>query len=273
MNATDDPPLRHCTPPLPSSSLSGRGDRLPTVICGRGGVPRPCRVESGRDGEPYPTVATNQEAGSGPHFEAREPRNVDVRMSGSQLPSTIQCTELARAILQVSKLPGAYHHFAQRSMKEFRSDEEGPEVKRTDPGPCPPPRWRHWTAAPSPSPRRRRRLRLLETKALCVQQLVLALNWLCLGFAKSPPIYARAGYPMSAQQHAMVERLEDLVDHYLGGPAVQIDSLGRAGEKLTSLGKLAFRLHDPSTTFTVDDLSSFLNAFNKVLNLTHVIDI
>ena len=187
---------------------------------------------------------------------------VDSHLSGDHLPQKIQCTELVRAVLQVCKLPSDFQRFAQRSLKEFRN-VEGPFEKRTDLWPCPPPRWRRWTAMRQLSPRRRRRHRFLETRALCLQQLVLALNWLSLGHARSPPDYARAGYPMSNQQHLMLERLEDLVDYYLEAPEATTESLGRAGEKLNNLGRFAFSLHDPSTEVTVSDLSSFLESIQK----------
>ena len=246
---------RPADPPLLRSTSSGRGDCIPTVFCGRGGS-----VEFAEEH----VAGSSQETDDG-HLTAETtfPQAVDCDLKGAQIPTTIQCTELVRAVLKVSTLPGAFRRFVGRSMTEFRIDDEGPVAPRSDLWPCPPPRWRRWTPMQSLSPRRRKRHRLLETKALCVQQLVLALNWLTLGHAHSPPVYARAGYPMSAQQLAMVERLENLVEYYLGAPTAALDSLGRAGEKLTKLAQLAFKLKDPSDVFSVEDLSSFLQSIQN----------
>ena len=85
------------------------------------------------------------------------------------------------------------------------------------------------------------------------------MNWLALGQCRSPPEYARAGFPASAGQVAMVERLEDLVDYYLGSGDVTLDSLGRAGEKLKNLNAAAFTLPSFSKEFEFNDLASFLD--------------
>ena len=68
------------------------------------------------------------------------------------------------------------------------------------------------------------------------------MNWLALGQCRSPPDYARAGFPVSGGQEAMIERLEDLVEYYLGCGEVTLDNLGRAGEKLKNLSAAAFTL-------------------------------
>ena len=186
------PTLNSSVDPLLRSSSPGQRDCLPPASCGRGEALEERsqggdRVKMSRDEVlPKPDL--------GPRVEV-----IDSHLSGDHLPQKIQCTELVRAVLQVCKLPSDFHRFAQRSLKEFRN-VEGPFEKRTDLWPCPPPRWRRWTAMHQLSPRRRRRLRFLETRALCLQQLV--------GHARSPPDYARAGYPMSNQQHLMLERLE-----------------------------------------------------------------
>ena len=57
----------------------------------------------------------------------------------------------------------------------------------------------------------------------------------------------------------MVERLEDLVDYYLGSGDVTLDSLGRAGEKLKNLNAAAFTLPSFSKEFEFNDLASFLD--------------
>ena len=246
-------------PPLPRCTSSGQGDCLPTATCGRGGA-------SASRETPKTAAGSSQEEGSEGTAGLSDECSADFNIHGSPLPSTIQCTQLVRAVLQVASLPSSFQQFAARSMREFRTVDDGPVQQRTDLWPCPPPRWRRWTASHTLSPRRRKRHRLLETRALCVQQLVLALNWLSLGQPRSPPVYARAGYPMSAQQLAMIERLEALVFYYLAAPAASVDSLGRAGEKLSSLGKLAFQMQSSSTSFSVEDLTSFLESIQHSLN-------
>lgn len=242
-------------PPLPSSTSSRQRDCLPTVTHGRGGF-------QAQDG-PAPDAAMDRDVGwqcDSPTAEGVFPSD---HRPGDCLPASIQCTQLVRTVLQVASLPGAFQTFASRSLKEFRTVQDGPGSPRPDLWPCPPPRWRRWTGTHGLSPRRRKRHRMLETRALCVQHVVLALNWLSLGQPRSPPVYSRAGFPMSAQRLAMIERLEDLVTYYLDAPVSTVDSLGRAGEKLTKLGQLAFKLQDSSTPFSVEDLNSFLESIQS----------
>lgn len=125
--------------------------------------------------------------------------------------------------------------------------------------PCPPPG--RWTADTSttPNPRKRRRLRHHRARAFCLQRLIITLNWLALGQCRSPPEHARVGYPASDGQLALMERLGDLVDYYLGCGDVTLDSLGRAGEKLKKLNALAFSLPSISREFEFSDLTSFLD--------------
>ena len=117
-----------------------------------------------------------------------------------------------RAILQ---LAGQNHsglgEFLRRSLSTPR--DVCSSVSPADLWPCPPPRWR-WTAAAKPSPRKRKRRRFLEAKAKVLQVVVCTLNWLSLGYPKSPPPEARLGAPISSQQHDMLERLEELVGYY-----------------------------------------------------------
>ena len=96
------------------------------------------------------------------------------------------------------------------------------------------------------------------------------MNWLALGQRRSPPDYARAGFPVSAGQEAMIERLEDLVEYYLGCGEVTLDNLGRAGEKLKNLSAAAFTLPNFSKEFEFDDIASFLTSFNPLLIRTRI---
>ena len=160
-----------------------------------------------------------------------------------------------RSVSQVAETQAGFAEFASCSLRRSRSDD-GP--CRSDVWPCPPPFWRRWTGTAALSPRRRRRLRFLETKAKCLQSIVITLNWLSLGHAKSPPEYARVGYPFSESQHQTLERLEDLVDYFLSeGGGIPFADLGRAGEKLSKLGAASFGLESVSG-LRDDDISSFL---------------
>ena len=59
-----------------------------------------------------------------------------------------------------------------------------------------------------------------------------------------------------------MERLEDLVDYYLGVGEITLDSLGRDGEKLKKLLAVTFS-PGVSEEFDFEDISSFLNSIQK----------
>ena len=63
---------------------------------------------------------------------------------------------------------------------------------------------------------------------------------------------------MTNAQREMVERLEDLVSHFLAAGPVSFDSLGRAGEKLSNLSALIFSLPQVSKGCNFDDIDSSL---------------
>ena len=244
---------------LPGSSSSERGEWIPTASIGRetddSKVQKITQAASFKCPKPS---GKSSHRGAASSSRTVIP-DLDVQLEGEAVPTSIRCIELVRAVLQTSKLPGSFQHFARRSLEHARN-VDGSCKPRSDLWPCPPPLWRKcWTGLRSLSPRRRRRYRWLETKALCLQSVIVALNWLSLGHARSPPEYAKPGYPMSLQQQEMVERLEDLVDHYMSAEEASIAELGRAGEKLTKLSKIAFSLHDHSPdSVSVNDVCSFL---------------
>ena len=187
----------------------------------------------------------------------------DADVSGVKVPNEIRCTEMIRAVLRVA---GSSHtgfgEFCRRSMQPARQQDSS--GSGTDLWPCPPPRW-HWTAAQKLSPKRRRRKRWLETKARCLQYVVVSLNWLSLGCPKTPPVSARLGSPLSDGQLNMLERLEDLIHYFLRAPNVGFDELGRAAEKLANLCTVSF---DLGSFGDVDhsDISSFLQSVSSSID-------
>ena len=178
------------------------------------------------------------------------------KLREKKVPSEIRCIEMIRAVLRVA---GAFHtgfgEFCRRSLQPTRHRDS--PCSGTELWPCPPPRW-HWTACQKLSPKRRRRKRLLETRAHCLQYVVVSLNWLNLGCPISPPPSACVGSHLSDGQHDMLERLEGLIDHFLKAPDISFDELGRAAEKLANLCKASF---DLSAVSELDhqDLQNFLD--------------
>lgn len=91
------------------------------------------------------------------------------------------------------------------------------------------------------------------------------MNWLALGFPKSPPALACLGGPISESQHEMLERLEGMIDYFLTAPEVSLADLGRAGDKLGNLCKMSLNLvgnHQPD----FNDLHSFLDSVSSSLD-------
>ena len=102
--------------------------------------------------------------------------------------------------------------------------------------PVPPVRWR-WTACRRLNPRRRRRIKLLRAHHELLNVVICALNWETLGFPLQAPSRARIGAPISLQQHLIIERLENMLWHYLQTPSFDGDDLGRAYEKFSNIIK------------------------------------
>ena len=100
--------------------------------------------------------------------------------------------------------------------------------------PVPPVRW-SWTAASRLGPRRRRRRHFFRIRHELLQIVLISLNWETLGFVSTPPVEATQGFPLSAQQHAIVERIESMLDHFLHMDCFGSDDLGRSSEKFQSV--------------------------------------
>lgn len=106
----------------------------------------------------------------------------------------------------------------------------------------------------------------MQLKALAVERLVVALNWLTLGQTMHPPDRARRGFPMSQQQFEMLEHLDSLVDYFLRAGEVTAESLGRAGEKLAKLAKYAFNWKHQATQVDFEDVDRFLQVLHKTFD-------
>ena len=254
-------PARAPSVGLPSSSMSERGVCSPTALHGRPAGGSPWRgFSTGAAKSPHAKIGEcRKNPGAGWEGNARPPRP---QIDGGTFPDEIQCMELMLAAMQCAATCPGLGHFIHRSLLPSRNVEV-PEKLGTDLLPCPPLRWGRWTKASSLSPRRRRRLRFLKAKALCLQHLVIGLNWLALGCCRSPPDRARAGYPMTRGQHEMLERLEDLVSYFLAAGPVSVGSLGRAGEKLSKLSALIFSLPQSSESVDFQDIDSFLEVLQQ----------
>eukprot|EP00438_Fugacium_kawagutii_P036259 Skav223698 [mRNA] locus=scaffold1907:175367:179896:+ [translate_table: standard] len=169
------------------------------------------------------------------------------------VPAEIRCNAIIDFVLaSMGSLHGGFKEFLRRSLSHrvHSSDD-----LQTDLWPCPPPCWR-WTGSSNLSPKRRRRRKSLELRAKLLQHIVVCLNWLTLGHAKSPPPQACIGARISPQQHDMLERLESQVHYFLASPALALGELGRAGEKLASICSATIKL--PSVDISDLEVTSFL---------------
>ena len=122
--------------------------------------------------------------------------------------------------------------------------------------PVPVPRHWRWTAYERPNPRRRHRREFCRVRHQMVQIVICCLNFQACGFNPKPPQRAQLGAPISTAQHRVIERIEDLVSHFLG-PMFEGRELGRAQEKFSGLISLVQELprsEDPS----FEDLAKLL---------------
>ena len=106
--------------------------------------------------------------------------------------------------------------------------------------PIPPPR--RCCFGPARSTRARRRRRHFKTRCKLLQVLVCCLNWNTLGHPLVPPAGARVGDPISPQQHAVLDQLEQFAHRLLVTPSFQPESLGRCGPKFAAFAKVAKEL-------------------------------
>ena len=124
--------------------------------------------------------------------------------------------------------------------------------------PVPPPRF-CWTASARLGPKRRRRKRFYEMKHRLVQLIISALNWAELGHPSVAPERASVGAVISPSQHAVIERIESLVTHFLHVGHFTRDDLGRSFEKFQDLIRCCEELPFVSPELGFVDLDSFLS--------------
>ena len=101
-----------------------------------------------------------------------------------------------------------------------------------------------------PGARRRRKMRLLSAAYDVLRALIPTLNWLLLGFPRSPCPECRAGAPLASEQSSIVDRLLRHVVHFLSTPDFGPESLGRCSEKFDRLAKFIREL--PASESEVD---------------------
>ena len=135
-------------------------------------------------------------------------------------------------INQFWNCPSALTAFARKSLSSGTCNPQG----KCSPSlwPVPPVRWR-WTAASRLGPRRRRRRHFYRIRHELLQVVLISLNWETLGFPTSPPKEAVLGAPISAQQHAIIERIEGMLNHFLHMSPFGADDLGRSNEKFQAV--------------------------------------
>ena len=100
--------------------------------------------------------------------------------------------------------------------------------------PVPIPRW-SWTAASRLGPRRRKRRRFFRVRDHLLQIAVISFNWEVLGFKSEPPPQATTAGCFSKAQDDVIQRLEDMLTHFLLMDSFGIDELGRPAEKFKSV--------------------------------------
>ena len=122
--------------------------------------------------------------------------------------------------------------------------------------PIPPPRWR-WMDCKHLNPRRRQRLRFNRAKHDLLVLVICSLNFEVLGFPTRAPPNARLGAYISSQQHAVIERLDSMLSHFMQMPPWVADDLGRAREKFEMLINQIQEL--PKCTLGLEDLTEFLS--------------
>ena len=129
--------------------------------------------------------------------------------------------------------------------------------------PVPPPRWR-WSGSCNLGVRRRKRRLWHLARHRLLQLVVVSLNWETLGHPKKAPKQAIAGYPLSVQQHLILERLQDQLTHFMSIGEFAPDGLGRAAVKFQDLIQLTKEL--PQCTFEDEDLETVVSALHDVFD-------
>ena len=150
--------------------------------------------------------------------------------------------------------------FARSSLHEVSCTVEGDSHPLW---PVPIPRW-SWTGATRLSPRRRSRRHYFAVRHRMLQLVLTSLNWEVLGFVSIAPDRARLGSWISPGQHAIIERLEEALDHFLHVPAFGSDELGRSYSKFQSIIHSLSGL--PRCDVEVENLLSCVSHVHSCLN-------
>ena len=95
-------------------------------------------------------------------------------------------------------------------------------------------------------------MRYLQTRHKLLQIITCSLNWQVLGYKSSPPSCAQLGAPIHDAQHAILERIEAMLDHFLHMPDFEGSDLGRAQGKFSDLIRHAQEL--PQCQLGIEDL-------------------
>eukprot|EP00438_Fugacium_kawagutii_P021739 Skav206696 [mRNA] locus=scaffold99:17529:21803:+ [translate_table: standard] len=106
------------------------------------------------------------------------------------------------------------------------------------------------------NPRRRRRLKFNRAKHDLLVLVICSLNFEVLGFPKRAPPNAQLGAHISSQQHAVIERIDRTLSHFMQMSPWSADDLGRAREKFEMLINQIQEL--PKCTLGLEDLTEFL---------------
>lgn len=224
-----------------------------TTYKAKGRRQRRCRAELKREhhGLASPSSFSDQHSGlssgecSSANFSKKAERSFDKPVSRDKADCDLPLPDLSdpQRVFNPIKLvqgminqfwdcPSALTAFARQSLKEADCNMHT-EVSSSL-WPVPPVRW-SWTAASRLGPRRRRRRHYFRIRHELLQLVLISLNWETMGFVSKPPKEATLGFPLSAQQHAMVERVESMLDHFLHMDCFGPDDLGRSSEKFLSV--------------------------------------
>ncbi len=130
--------------------------------------------------------------------------------------------------------------------------------------PVPIPRW-SWTAASRLGPRRRKRRRFFHVRHHLLQLAVISLNWEVLGFKPKPPTQATTAGLFSNAQLDVIQRLEDMLTHFLQMGPFGIDELGRPAEKFKSVIQ-TLQQQLPNRETRLQDLEEFCLHLHGNLN-------
>ena len=151
--------------------------------------------------------------------------------------------------------------FAFRSINPSCTVESNPSDSLW---PVPIPRW-SWTAAYRLGPRRRKRRRFFRARHHLLQLAVISFNWEVLGFKSEPPLQATTAGSFSNAQLDVIQRLEDMLTHFLQMGPFGIEELGRPAEKFKSVINI-LQQELPNCESRLQDLEEFCLHLHGNLN-------